>query len=105
MKIIVFDERTATLKHALQSALAERDNYVFVRLNPHISSETDRCLSIDFICFGKSSAPSLKHKLLATTFEELQNLISGNIPSLVQLASQKLPKYLNIPSHVINRLL
>lgn len=105
MKIIVFDERASTLKHALQSALTECDNYVFVRLNPHISSENDRVLSIDFICFGESSAPSLKHKPLATTYEELQNLISGNVPSLTQLARQRLPKYLTIPPHVINRLL
>lgn len=105
MKIIVFDERESTLKHALQSALVERDDYVFVRLNPQLASPMDSFLSIDFICFGKSAAPSLRNRRLATTNEMLETFISRKVPSLAQLARRNLPKYLpKLPNHVIQKL-
>lgn len=72
MKIIVFDEREETLKH---SALNEQEDYVFIRLNPHLSSHMDTLLTIDFICFGKTATQSLQKRPLATSKEMLDDLI------------------------------
>jgi hypothetical protein len=105
MKTFVFDERESTLKNALRSAIGEQDDYVFIRLNPHLSSRMDQLLKINFICFGKTAAPSLKNRPLATTQDMLETLISGNVPSLVQLARLKLPNQLPLPDHVIKKLI
>ena len=104
-KIIVFDERDETLKHALCSALNERnDDYVFVRLNPHLASSIDKLLTIDFIWFGKSINLSLHNRSLATSKEMLEGLILNRVPSLAQLAKQNLPNNLPLPNHVVKKL-
>ena len=104
MKIFMFDERETTLKSALESALAETDDYVFVRLNPHLHSSMDNIITIDFICFGKSVNPSLQTRPFANTQDMLETLISRKVPSLAQLARCRLPNNLHLPKHVIDRL-